>query len=87
MGREESQAKTQWVRVQAVEEVPGDPVCLTWRVRWHGMCGGQGIHMKGLKCQAESLFSHLEREGICRADPYKDIPHGNRLAPGSVEGG
>lgn len=57
MGREEAQAKTQRVRVQAVEEVPGDPVWLAWRVRWHGMCGGQGIHTKGLKCQAESFFS------------------------------
>lgn len=72
IGRADTPAKTQWVRVQAIEEVPGDRVWLAWRVRWHGMCGGQGIHMKGLKCQAESLFSHLKREGVFRADPYKD---------------
>lgn len=62
--------QTQWARGQAVEEVPVGHEWLTWRVRWHGMCGGQGIHLKGLKCQAESFFSRLKRAGILRV--YKD---------------
>lgn len=74
MGREEAQAKTQRVRVQAVEEVPGDPVWLAWRIRWHGMCGGQGIHTKGLKCQAESFFSCLKGNAFLELTLAKMAP-------------
>lgn len=87
MRREEGQAKTQRGRVQAVEEVPGDPVWLAWRVRWHGMCGGQGIHMKGLKCQAESFFSCLKGKAFLELTLAKTAPHGKQSAPGSLEGG
>lgn len=68
MGREKAQAKTQRVRVQAVEEVPGDPV---W---WHGMCGGQEIHTKGLKCQAESFFSRLKGRAFSELTLAKMAP-------------
>lgn len=68
MGREEAQAKTQRVRVQTVEEVPGDPV---W---WHGMCGGQGIHTKGLKCRAESFFSRLKGRAFSELTLAKMAP-------------
>jgi hypothetical protein len=74
-----SPSQTQWARGQAVEEVPVGHEWLAWMVMWHGMCGGQGIHLKGLKCQAESVFSRLK--GKAFSEFTKMVPHGRWLVP------
>lgn len=79
-----SLSQTQWARGQAGEEVPVGHEWLAWRLRRRGMCGGQGIHLKGLKCQAESFFSRLKREGILRV--YKDGTAWKGASTGSWEG-